>query len=901
MLKRLTGVSAAVLLEVFDRRRPRGRQLLADFLDGAVRKADSDRVEHRDLYDAFAQDMLQDGFRPMLDEYPVLAGLIESELESFRLRTAEMSRRLAMDLPRIGETLGWRADPGGIVAISPSLSDPHRHGRSVAKLVFESGSAIVYKPRDLEIDVRFNDFWRLCDPEAAAPRFVPGDGYGWMELVEEAWPGAAGERHALWVASGRLLAVLYLLGATDCHWENVIVHGTQLVLVDAETVLQPPLPSAEDPPFGFGGRWPWDSALRTGLTPGWMFSVDGGGACDPSGLGRLADVRGTFQMPHWRDINTDAMTVGREPAPLPVGGREMHADVDALIEGFSAMYRRLVARRRELEGSAAFRALAESRLRFVLRPTQSYAALIGSGLEPAHLRSEAAHRQHLHRLAPLALAGEGAWSAIRDAELEALARGDIPFFTIEPPGDAVRACNGQAIALPGIRNAFADARERFAHLGEADLARQAALVRASFQAVSAKLTEPWEDFVAYPSAPAAPDGDSDDLTCAALAIADRLVGEALRDTGEELHWLGLHLHEATGCHSLQRLGYGLYEGNAGIALFLATAAGISGRGDLAEAAIAALAPIRRLACFAASDPGAGISGLGSGTGVGSLVYAFTRCASLLGRDDLLSDAVRIAAAIDEAAIEAETCPDALSGLAGAVIALLALHESAPSAGMLEPAARAGRRLQVLWEASERHTGLAHGAAGIALAFARLAAAGANSGFAEAARQAVAFERENFDDRAVGWLDLRYPPADGNGARPCSMMWCHGAPGIGLGRLALLTADENPDYVREIEAAIDATLGYGLRRAEHLCCGNFGRIDLLVEASLRLDRPELHARAMAAARARLDWSAARGDFDLGADDSPASLKPTLFRGLAGIGYQLLRIASPRQVPTVLTWN
>jgi lantibiotic modifying enzyme len=38
--------------------------------------------------------------------------------------------------------------------------------------------------------------------------------------------------------AGRLAAILYILGCNDCHNENVIAHRSQLVLVDAETLLQ---------------------------------------------------------------------------------------------------------------------------------------------------------------------------------------------------------------------------------------------------------------------------------------------------------------------------------------------------------------------------------------------------------------------------------------------------------------------------------------------------------------------------------------------------------------------------------------------------------------------------------------------------------------------------------------
>jgi lantibiotic modifying enzyme len=133
------------------------------------------------------------------------------------------------------------------------------------------------------------------------------------------------------------------------------------------------------------------------------------------------------------------------------------------------------------------------------------------------------------------------------------------------------------------------------------------------------------------------------------------------------------------------------------------------------------------------------------------------------------------------------------------------------------------------------------------------------------------------------------------------MWCHGAPGIGMSRLALLDVDSDPAFAGEIEAAVEATIRHGIRSADHLCCGNFGRIDFLVEAARRLGRTDLHGLAVAAAKARLDRCRQAGSFPLSSDDAPEWLKPSLFRGTAGVGYALLRLAAPDEVPTVLTWN
>src|SRR4026208_432660 len=75
--------------------------------------------------------------------------------------------------------------------------------------------------------------------------------------------------------------------------------------------------------------------------------------------------------------------------------------------------------------------------------------------------------------------------------------------------------------------------------------------------------------------------------------------------------------------------------------------------------------------------------------------------------------------------------------------------------------------------------MSHGAAGFAYALASLSAATGREDFAAAAQECVDFEDSSFSSQRGNWPDLR---VDGGEAWPCQ--WCHGAPGIGLGRIGM---------------------------------------------------------------------------------------------------------------------
>jgi lantibiotic modifying enzyme len=84
----------------------------------------------------------------------------------------------------------------------------------------------------------------------------------------------------------------------------------------------------------------------------------------------------------------------------------------------------------------------------------------------------------------------------------------------------------------------------------------------------------------------------------------------------------------------------------------------------------------------------------------------------------------------------------------------------------------------------------------------------------------------------------------------------------------------------------------------LCCGTLGSIELFCEAASALGRSDLRELASrrlmvvlrsAASRGDYRWNSGKGQFNLG-----------LFRGLAGVGYTLLRQVDD-SLPNVLIWE
>ncbi len=393
----------------------------------------------------------------------------------------------------------------------------------------------------------------------------------------------------------------------------------------------------------------------------------------------------------------------------------------------------------------------------------------------------------------------------------------------------------------------------------------------------------------------------------AEAIARDLEARAIPLPGGVVTWRAGADADAPHGAPRRALGVHLYDGTCGVAVFLAAWARVAGDAEAGDLARRAVAPLRLKLMEPSRPLAARPLALGGMLGLGSFVYALLLLAHWLERDEMWASARAAAALLTPARIDVAREADVVGGCAGALLALLGL-ESQPSLGpqergrALDAAVACGRRLLALraaqaggpraWPAdgSPALSGFAHGAAGIGYALARLFERTGIGAYREAALEGFAFERSLYDARARTWLDPR-------SGRPLQQAaWCHGAPGIALGRAACaaILRDAALDADRDLALALARALPDA--RRDHLCCGNAGRIEALFSAGRVSARAELVDEALCLTRRRLESAAAPAERHPAAHRDDEALG--LFSGVAGLGYTLLRLLHPERLPCVL---
>lgn len=858
-------------------------------------------VDAKERFDDFCRQLSQPTEALyFLRRYPVLARRLVIVLDHWVSATVELLRRVRDDAAHLGNAFSPDVPLGSLISFMSGQGDYHRGGRSVAILTFSTGVKVVYKPRSLAAELHYQDLlrWiaaRCPDLEHWTPRIVERGTHGWVEFVANAACEHPQQLQRFYRRQGSLLAILYLLEGADLHHENLLAVGEHPVLIDLEALFHRPAAARALP----AGDRAEASVLETGLLPAFVGSVDSG--VDMSGMGATAGQQLPGLIPHWQHAGTDhAHVVRRRIALTESRHRPVHAGtfgdpreyLTTIAAGFSYTYRWLAANRMELlAADGPIAAFAEDPVRVILRPTRTYEHLLDESHHPDLVTDAVAMEGYTNRL----------WDKIDEIpyladvvidERDALDNGDVPIFTTRPGATDLQTSSGRTVQDFFNESGLTRARHRIVGLGEADLAEQLWLLRTSL-APRVRLT-----FEAI-----APDRmlDSATLIGAARIVGDRIV--ALASGEPSPIWHGMRA-QADGIWRPGPLGNTLYNGSGGIALFLALLGRLSQDDSYTRIARTAVNDALVLSPIALTPL------VGGFLGVGGTVYVLATLARLWSDEHLLEAAEASARRIVEL-ISNDDEFDVMGGAAGAVLGLLCLARLQPDGPAISAAVRCGEHLLqrscVLpdgrgWRsAGAKHAplgGLSHGAGGIAMALLQLAAATGECSFATCAESALAYERTTFRSDVGNWLDLRDGlPTPHFGSRLRTMTaWCHGATGVGLSRLVMLRHADNDVLRHELDIAVQTTLREGFGSSHSLCHGDMGSLELLLQHHLAYP-DAVSQQTLSAYAARVFADIGRTGWHCG---NPLRVEsPDLMTGIAGIGYQLLRLADPEQVPAVLT--
>lgn len=845
-----------------------------------------------------------------LGRYPLLARLVSRILQGWRDAAIEFAVRLEEDLDGIAALLG--SIELDLVRVSPGQGDRHRGGRTVARVEFRQGT-VAYKPASAATLTCLRTALDRIRGQGApldlrTPEVLDRGTHSWMTWLESTQceeTEVAGYYHRL----GELNALAWLLGATDLHAENLVVRDARPWLVDVETLLSP---TPEHREAGHSHAAPGilvESPVSTGILP---FSVDVGNEISID-MSAFSDQPGQLggEVTTWDAAGTSQMHAVRRRIPQEATGSAVRttagpcdpfAHTEDVITGSAAGFATLRTHADSLVDALQDElATAAARVRVVLRNTALYARVSDYLHHPAVLNNPFLAEAAFGLLDPAAVHSEPKYQqAVIEAERTALLAGDVPYFETEATGRDLFGPDGLHLPDFFAESAMDRVRARAARVGN-DTTAYGWVTGASLRAadLNRRRSRPLQVCCAVP--PSTP-VITDALVSAAGLLADRVAALAHTDSGE-VSWLTLRV-DTRNDWRLVAADDSLYFGSLGIRLFLEVQAALHPVPDRVRGLLDQL----REQAVRSAGTDVGASGpLGLFDGVAGRLYVDT-ILRRLGAPSV-EDPSALLTALDRPIAE----DDVLTGAAGVALSLVHLAETrsdlAPRAltiaerhvaALLDRAVDREPGCTWLFEETEENLGMAHGSSGIAAALREFARVHPTSSLREralaCASRSLQYESHRFDPSARNWPDLRVLDAK---TSDFSHSWCNGSTGVGLARVLSLRAP-GPDTDRlhaDLRHALDSTRRGGLGLGQSLCHGDLGVSELLLSAGQALADQDLMSRArqvggMVAADLADHDGVATLDFDARLD------VPGLLNGSAGIGYQLLRLAHPDVVPSLL---
>ena len=881
----------------------------------------------RQLYESFLRSLQGEGLLRLFLEYPVLARYLATRLIQWVDAAREFLLRLEADHAELEARFSQGLGLGTVMRLDTDLSDRHRAGRTALRAHFAAGVRLIYKPKMIAAEAAYWNLLGWINRNAGLPAFrtlqvLDGGAYGWVEEVETRPCQHQRDVEAFYFRAGMLVCLIYALEGSDCHHENLIAVGEHPVLIDHEALLQPRIryfgSQGEEGPLTLAGRFFYeDSVIRTALLPRREIRLSGE-SYDYSGLGGTEVDLTHRRKKVWENTNTDAMRLGTEPISLRptdnvviLDGEKVQAAlyVEQMAAGFEQMYRFLQAHGAEIVGpNGPLRNW--SGLRFVFRDTAIYGSMMKRLYSPRCLRDGMGASIELELFSrPLLYAEDRppSWPILAD-ERRSLLQGDIPLFQFAAEGDGLFLEGGGLIPQFFRESGFSQVQRRFGILSEEDLERQLGFLRASFELQRGEPKMTGNTGFEASRVQGEDDAGPDDFLAEALRIAHEIRRAAI-PFQDGISWNTLAYYAEAQRWQLEPMTPRLYDGLCGVALFLAAVQKLVGEPDLTALARSALATVVREGVRPEYVRVLFQSGIGAGVGQSSVIYALVRASDFLGEEEGLHHARRFAEMLDAEHITSDRKFDLLMGAAGAALALLALYRATRLPEALDKAVLCGEHL--LHHRSERRkgprawktlgekmlTGFSHGAAGIAYALLKLYEATGKTSFREAALEAEAYESSVFMPEVSNWPDFRLPPNEQGYAHRTA--WCHGAPGIAMSRLAALPILDTPQVREDISHGLRATRLAGTEEPDTVCCGAMGRVEALVVAAKELGDPAYLEDARKMASSILRRSRQGGSYALGWKKTP--FLASFYQGLAGIGYEYLRLAAPASLPSLLLWE
>lgn len=852
----------------------------------------------------------------LFNEYPVLIRLIITKTINFINFLEELLNHFHCDKKQLEKTFNNGEKINKILHLYLSKGDAHKSGKSVLILEFNNGVKVVYKPRPLDIDMQFQKFieWinNNYDPQNPLKTtfILSRETYGWSEFIKFEECTSKEDIHKFYKRLGGILAILHIMNATDFHFENLIAHGEYPVLIDYESLFHhaiiPNQKSNTSSVFEKAQEIIGNSVVSTGMIPtGAMISNQN--EMDLSGIRGDNEQILPFAVPTILNHYTDEIKIEKQKGVLHSGinspklsGIEVNVinHLSDLQEGFKNMYLWFMRNRNELIEN--IRLFANKEVRKIFRNTMSYTKLLEISYHPDFMRNQIDREILFFRLWEKEIQSENIEKLLK-YEINDLLHGDVPYFTTTP--NEKKLCNSSGEELKDFycKDGLELSIEKINSLSEEDCIKQLSIIESTiataYSQVDLNIQRANRKYSTYMKKS---EGNSLDFLKKAESIADVLLENAVKignGRDSEMCWTSMVLKGLDETNwSFSVTATGLYDGNPGIAVFFCYLWKLTQKDKYKEAAYATINPVKKLLPELSDNDSSTIGGF---TGLTGILYSLHHLAIIFDDKKLLDECLHYTKMYKKFILN-DRIYDVMGGSAGALFFILNLYKEYKYQWMFDIAESLVQHLinssisqskGVSWPPPHNqevpYIGFSHGNAGIAAALSQFYKISPSKNLESVIEQSLIYENSFYNHDEMNWYSVqtdRYPIA-----------WCHGAPGILLSRKLIEKNNLNFNFLNDnLINSLLTTINASIESNYSLCHGELGIVDILLKV-YEWDNKFVTEEQLNLLIQKVTQKFLTDNGKINVDIHSVGL----MNGLTSIGYGLLRLCNPDEVPSVLT--
>lgn len=815
------------------------------------------------------------------EKYPVLARLLSIITWNFINNMCDFLDRYFKDYQEIFKELGIPSH-AELKEIKAELGDTHEQGKSVFLVTVSTGESFLYKPKNLEVAVAYNQF---CDwlnkvgnyLHIKTYKILPYQDYTYEEFIEQKPCTDEKEIREYFRNFGKLAAVLYYLRGNDFHMENIIACGKFPVVVDLETLLQQRNKGPYDDKFFVrqAKKMVCNYVGRTALFP-----TNNNGPSAKLDLSAFSgDAQQTpFDVEVVKNIRTDEVHYDYEIGNLPksknqpqVPGEKINGYnyVAEIIEGFELIMNLLIDNKEEL--LEVIKSFENKKIRMLVRSTMNYGRIMGMALHPTALK-DSIEREKIF---------ENMWhfsnidKRVHVSEVRDMLIGDIPIFYANTTKMDVYDAFGNGIADYYDKTGYQCLKKDTIELGGTVRDRNISIIRLltkNYNPLEASHAKDYslQNALKYPSS------EKEDFLEKAKTIGDYLIDIAVFSENKEQALYECLVPNESGW-SAGISGANLYDGLAGVQLFMSQLYKVTFDSKYREFGNVIGNSIENI-CKVPRDYSV-ITGEMSWLSVAVLCYDGSSKLNrkiVTGFEEILNNIDKISRY------------DWIGGISSVLQLAIEMWRKTRQEEFLSIIKKIAQHLISETKEAVLIGGFSHGVSSLAYLMGKLYSITGERRYYEYCLQFVNNDNKFLNNDNSDWYDGRHDEKIYN----CH--WCHGALGIGLSRI-LLKYDcgiDNEIINADLARADKAVMGSYLTYDDTLCHGNAGKVEYFLT--------------------KYAYTGNENDYNMARKLGTHFLSKTelqygqlqqlpvigIFTGITGIGYEMLRLADCENVPSVL---